>query len=760
MKKLRKFLKYCLYTAVLVVTLVIILILFIDPIAKYAIQKYDTQYLGREISLKSIHINVIRASVEIDDFKLYEKNGKTPFVSWSRFYTQTDYNPLFNHKLHLYPIQFENLFVNIVTKNGKLNFDDIIKKLTEPGKNAEPKKQDDTSKPFEIDLHQLQITRGLFSYRDADKDVRFWLSDYVLTVPKYNSLNDSIQLILLSKVNKESTLGLNLNYHLKNEFYKAAVNLQHFPMEYLNPYLKDFLRFNTLTSYLNFKSFVQGNLKDASNFSIHGDVKLNDLHFVDAYGQKLSSFKELDVNIDTLNMGSNIYKINAITLKDPYFLFEMYANGNNINRLYQQISTATTTADAANTTQEASSKGGGNVFVYVYDYFKQISKDLILNTYSANKLEIINGNIIYHDFLVGEKMSIETTHLNIGTSRISSSSDSVSAYLTSVLNDVGKLNVSYTADAKTFKDMIVNIGINQFPLTTFNPYSKYYTGFPFKKGDLSINSSIKISDNKLDSKSGLLLEKTKTGSKQKQLRQYNIPLKLLLAILRDKKGNVDIAMPVKGNLNDPNYRLGPVILKILKNLMVKTLAAPANLITGSLSKKDNSEIEIEDNYLDENLSDKLKKALTNTNTFLTETPDLIAELNYYTDTVKEKELLAIQEIKKLYAYTELKLDSSITGNNLDKNVKLTDSLFIRFIDKQTDGRLKSETSLIDKAVSIIGKEKLNNRYHLQKQHKEKQLYDFIDTDLKDIKTRLKINPLSVDKNLLNPKYVITLDALE
>lgn len=734
------------------------MILFIDPIAKYAIQKYDTQYLGREISLKNIHINVIRASIEIDDFKLYEKNGKTPFISWSRFYTQTDYNPLLNHKLHLYPIQFENLYVNIVTKNGKLNFEDIIKKLTEPAKNTEPKKQEDIPKPFEIDLHQLQITHGLFSYRDADKNVRFWLSDYALTVPKYNSLKDSIQLSLLSKVNDESTLGLNLNYHLKNEFYQAAVNLQHFPMQYLNPYLKDFLRFNTLTSYLSFKSFVQGNLKDASNFSIHGDVKLNDLNFVDAYDQTLSSFKELDVNIDTLNMSSDIYKINAITLKDPYFLFEMYTNGNSINRLYQQINTAAITTDT-NTPQEVNSKDGGNVFVYVYDYFKEISKDLILNTYSANKLEIINGHIIYHDFLVGEKTSIEASGLNIGTSRISSGNDSVSAYLTSVLNDVGKLNMNYTSDTKTFKGMIINIDINQFPLTTFNSYSKYYTGFPFKKGDLNINSSIKISDNKLDSKSVLLLEKTKTGHKQKQLRQYNIPLNLLLAILRDKKGNVDISMPVKGNLNDPNYRLGPVILKILKNLMVKTLATPANLITGSLSKKDNSEIEIEDNYLDDHLSEKLKKALINTNTFLTETPDLIAELSYYTDTIKEKELLTIQEIKKLYAYTELKLDSSVTGSNVDKSVKLTDSLFIMFIDKQTDGRLKSETSLLDKAVSVIGKEKINTHYHLLRQNREKQLYEFIDKDLKDVKNRLKINPSSVDKNLLNPKYVITLDAL-
>lgn len=73
---IKKAVKYSLWLVIILITLIIMVLLFIDPIAKYAIQKYDKQYLGREISINRIHINILNASVEINDFKLFEKMVK------------------------------------------------------------------------------------------------------------------------------------------------------------------------------------------------------------------------------------------------------------------------------------------------------------------------------------------------------------------------------------------------------------------------------------------------------------------------------------------------------------------------------------------------------------------------------------------------------------------------------------------------------------------------------------------------------------
>lgn len=763
MKFTKKTFKYIIYTCIAFVALLLILLLCINPIAKYAIQKYDTEYLGREITLDHIDINLFMSSVEVTNFCIYEKNSKKAFISWARFYTRTNYSSLFKHKIEIVPIQFDRLIVNLSLKNGRLSFDDILKKLSSNSeKETNINDKDQKSKPWEIDISNVTITHGLFNFLEGNRNVRFLLHDYTLKVENYNSIKEKINILLVSKINKNSALTLNLKYDIKKQFYDAAVGLKNFPMQTLNPYMTDFLRFNKLNSTLSVYSFIKGNTKTGNNFSIKGDLKVNDLEFIDAYNQKLTSFKELDINIEQLDIANNIYKINSISLMDPYFLFEMYPNGNSINRLFQQLDTTVvvTSTDTITSVTPTSSSSNANVFKYVYDYFKQISQDLILNTYSANKLEIKNGCVVYNDFLVGEKMNIETTNLNLLTSRISSENDSVSATLSSFINTIGKLNVNFKAEATNFKNMLVNIGTEKFPLTAINPYCKYYTGFPFKKGGLSINSIIKIDDNKLDSKTHLFIEKPKVGKKDKRIRQYKVPLKLAFALLRNKKGNVDIDFPVDGNLDDPNYKIKPVVLKLAKNLLVKTVSAPVNLIGGLFSKKDNSEIEIEAAYFESELTKKQKRDIKGLKDILKNNPELVAELDFYTDTIKERELLIIREIKKMYANDILQLDSANFDKIMDRKIKLTDTAFVNFIDNKIAGRVKNETSILDKSLFLIGKEKINTYYQTIKIGRETDLLKYITENLSDIKDILKVNQLSIDKNLVNPKYVITLDGAD
>lgn len=115
-------------------------------------------------------------------------------------------------------------------------------------------------------MSAISVTGGVFSYTDGNKNVRYWLSDYVLKSPLYSSSKDDLALTLISKLNSTAHLSLDLKYNIKKEFYDAAVILQRFPMQTLNPYMKEFLRFNKLNSYLSVKSFIKGNTKMPLNF--------------------------------------------------------------------------------------------------------------------------------------------------------------------------------------------------------------------------------------------------------------------------------------------------------------------------------------------------------------------------------------------------------------------------------------------------------------------------------------------------------------
>ena len=55
-------------------------------------------------------------------------------------------------------------------------------------------------------------------------------------------------------------------------------------------------------------------------------------------------------------------------------------------------------------------------------------------------------------------------------------------------------------------------------------------------------------------------------------------MKFATVLLRDRHGVIDLDVPVAGTLDDPTFRIGPIIWKIIKNLIVKAVTAPFALL--------------------------------------------------------------------------------------------------------------------------------------------------------------------------------------
>ncbi len=54
----------------------------------------------------------------------------------------------------------------------------------------------------------------------------------------------------------------------------------------------------------------------------------------------------------------------------------------------------------------------------------------------------------------------------------------------------------------------------------------------------------------------------------------SLPIKLAVALLKDREGNIELDLPVSGSLDDPQFKIGKVILTVLKNLIVKIVTSP------------------------------------------------------------------------------------------------------------------------------------------------------------------------------------------
>ena len=61
----------------------------------------------------------------------------------------------------------------------------------------------------------------------------------------------------------------------------------------------------------------------------------------------------------------------------------------------------------------------------------------------------------------------------------------------------------------------------------------------------------------------------------------SLPVKLAVALLSDRNGVIDINLPISGSLNDPQFSLGPIIFKVIVNLIVKAITAPFSLLASA-----------------------------------------------------------------------------------------------------------------------------------------------------------------------------------
>jgi hypothetical protein len=59
-----------------------------------------------------------------------------------------------------------------------------------------------------------------------------------------------------------------------------------------------------------------------------------------------------------------------------------------------------------------------------------------------------------------------------------------------------------------------------------------------------------------------------------------------VALLKDRHGLIDIALPITGSLDDPDFKIAHAVLKVLGNLVVKAVTAPFSLIASAFGGGD------------------------------------------------------------------------------------------------------------------------------------------------------------------------------
>jgi hypothetical protein len=79
----------------------------------------------------------------------------------------------------------------------------------------------------------------------------------------------------------------------------------------------------------------------------------------------------------------------------------------------------------------------------------------------------------------------------------------------------------------------------------------------------------------------VVLDQLEWGEATDSQEKVSLPIRLATSLLKDRNGVIDLELPVEGTLDDPAFRVGPVVWQVVRNLVVKIVTAPFALL-GSL----------------------------------------------------------------------------------------------------------------------------------------------------------------------------------
>lgn len=126
-------------------------------------------------------------------------------------------------------------------------------------------------------------------------------------------------------------------------------------------------------------------------------------------------------------------------------------------------------------------------------------------------------------------------------------------------------------------------GLDLSPLT---PYAIKYVGHGIEKGKFSMDVRYQVQpDGQLTASNQLVLNQL-TFTDPVEGAPTSLPVRLAVALLADSHGVIDLNLPISGSLNDPQFRIAPVVFKIIGNIIRKAVTAPFSLLTGAFASED------------------------------------------------------------------------------------------------------------------------------------------------------------------------------
>jgi uncharacterized protein involved in outer membrane biogenesis len=451
-------------------------------------------------------------------------------------------------------------------KDGTINFARIVK--TTPGEKQPPKAQQQDTAEWTVETKRGTLDRFRIDFEDRTLNPasRFTVSALSARLENASNVKNSrANVRIQATINNKGNVLLAGTLGTRPVAGRFNLELQRIGLIPFQPYVADQINFTMASGDLSSKGLLTVDLAGdgPAKIAYEGNMGIADFASVEKnVSQDLLKWKALDLGGIQFNLEPLQLRIGEISLNEFYSRLILGADGKlNLQNLAAQ-KPAPGDGVAAKPVQPAPAPAASSAEKAI----------------SIGKISLQNGNINFSDFFIKPNYSANLTSVQ-GT---------ISELKPEMPGDVAidaKLDNSAPVDIRgkinpLSKDLYMDLvaDAKEIDLTPMSPYSGKYVGYGIEKGKLSFNVKYKLDNRKLSADNKIILNQLTFGEKVESPDATKLPVLLAVALLKDRNGVIDIDLPIGGSLDDPQFSVGGIILKLILNIITKAVTAPFALL--------------------------------------------------------------------------------------------------------------------------------------------------------------------------------------
>ena len=692
--------------ALLVVILFVAAFLFPFLLKRY-IENNSEAWIGRKITIGRIVLNPLTGVYAVTDLVCSEPRSERVFVRFDKLAVKGSViDGLMNDHWDLREAELRNPYLHIAQNGDRFNFSDLL----ELGGGEGEDNAVDESAEVVFTVVDIALTDGRIDYESDLLNEPLQIIDLEITSTRITSVDDRMDFIVGMGMLDGTRLDGGFMIDTDSAFYAVDARLRKFELAGSLPYLQDFFQAGSLMGQLDVDLHVRQSYKDSSQLALSARMDLRGLELRDPKQERLLSLDRFHARLDTLvndHFDLGIVEVDGLDTR-----FALFADStDNWTRLLK-LASDTTNVGAEGMVLDASES---NYFVLLADYISYLGSAITTSDYTADSIVFSRGRLRFEDHSIPRTQHYDISDIELRAKRFTAESEAAPVAVTATLNGVGKVSANAAFDPKDLRNVDLRLVVDSLMMAPLDPYMLWFAAHPPLDGVVRYESRTIIRDGQIDSQNLIHIDRLKFGKRQDQHSPdiYVLPLRLAVGLLKDAKGVIELDLPVKGDLRDPEFKVWPIIWQVLKNLVVKAVTAPAKMIARMFEGVDERDLElVRFRELQVTLEKPQEHVLNELAKALAMKPEFTAELLPLADSLAEAGQLALFIAKARFMFPS----TPVLGREDSLRVQelaVRDSSFVRWMDERSPstrdlGMAERSTRLLGASESMLAWRQLEN----------------------------------------------------